>query len=343
MNVRTIYPPNSLFEKISPFPPTYSHRFSADGLNRDYPLTLYDRGEDRRIRWLGFIYAFFYWNKLGEKVLRLERPSSFTRNERPEVYENLIANCDELARELDINLVEAELYREIGGDICFPSTLSFVDSYNEPEAVKFFTEAGFKKKMREFTFALNLSEEQKTVKEENCDFTIKRYKHSSVERAYYWYLWSENAYSMEDYPSPTDPSYPSQPDWELDFGISAANNPRFILFAWKGDEVAGYIHWLPNLYRIDQRKWKAKTGDWTIRQSRITLSGKIFKMVLDPASDSKDARLALCLKAMNTMRRCGLTQAQIGNVHADDNIMLNVVEALGGRRLHTIDLLEKKL
>lgn len=341
--IRIIYPPESLFRKISPFPPTYGYRMIGTRrrlILRDYPYTLYDRGEDRTIRWLGFVYAFLYWNKEGKQVLRLERPSSFVEKEdmRERVYNRLLDECTRLAEILRADLLELELYRRIGGEICFPSTLSYFNSYNSPEIIEFFVKAGFRRRNTEFVFALPSHPlPEKNSQNETHGYAIKRYGNSTMERKRYWSLWSKSPYCVEK-------SFPQQEtDWELDYGMRIARDPRFVLFAWKNKEIVGFTHWFPNFYRIDVKMWSAKSSTWIIGQSKGIESGKIFKVMVNPDFDSKDVRIALCVQAMKTMQEeFGLTKIHIGNIHANDRTMLGVIEELRGKKLHTIDLLEKR-
>ncbi len=343
--MRSIYPPNKLFKKISPFPPIYRYRFFKSNnkfLLRDLPITLYERGENHRIRWLGFVYLFLYYNERKNLVLRLERLCSFlgkgiwSSRRSGKIYDLFLDEFVKVSRFVRAELLEAEVYRKIGGEIYFPSTLSFVNSYNSTDVIKPLKRAGLKERATKLVFTLPF----KTLTEKGIGVSgldIRRYNGSSKERKSYWYLWSKNLYRMEDF-------FPEKPwDWELDYGLIPARDPRFTLFAWKGNKVVGFVHWLPNFYRIYETPWKTKSSGWVMSQSREIEGGKIFKVAVDPKFDSKTVRVALCLRAVKAMREFGLTKTQIDNVYVSDKMMLDVVEELGGKKLHVIELLEKRV
>lgn len=301
----------------------------------DYPFTIYDRAKDQTLKWLGFVYAFLYYNNKEKRVLRLERPCSFVESEKlkREVYSCLLNHCTKIAKLMHVDLLELELYRRIGGEICFPSTLSYTNSYNAPEMVEFFKRHGFQKRITEFVFILPTDIRSEKIDSTTNSYAFKRYGYSPLERMKYWSLWFRSPYCLER----IFPRHDAV--WKLNYGLKAADDPRFIIFAWKNDNIIGFVHWFPNFYRINN-SWRTKKSEWVFEQG--IRSGKIFKIIIDPAFDSKDVRTALCLAAIKTMRDCGITKIQIGNIYDNDKLMLKLIEELGGKRLHILDFLEKK-
>jgi hypothetical protein len=137
MNIRSIYPPKSQFQRISPFPPSFRYRFFETNdklLLRDFPMTLYERTEEHRIRWLGFVYAFLYIDKNEERVLRLERLHSFApqrvwrRTQNRTIYDQLLSECVTLAKYVRADFLEFEAYEKVGGEIYFPSRVLTVQN-----------------------------------------------------------------------------------------------------------------------------------------------------------------------------------------------------------------------
>ena len=339
--MRSIYPPNKLFKKISPFLPTFRHRFFEERerlILRDFPITLYERGKNQTISWLGFVYAFLYINKKRRRVLRLERLCSFSEksvSQNNEIISLLLTECIQLAKFFGSNLLEFEVYRKIGGEIYFPSTLSFVDSYNSPKIISPLKEADFKVRTTEFVFTLPPNIETFNHRETK-EYQIRSYGYLRDERKNYWILWSKSPYCMEDL-------IPHEPDWKLDYNLRGAHDPRFVLFAWKNKKVVGFAHWLPNFYKLSEKARETRSSVWILNDSRRVEGGKIFKVTVDPNLDSKDLRVSLLLNALRTMRNCGLTSYQVGNFFADDILMLDAVKELGGEKLHVIDILEKRI
>jgi hypothetical protein len=341
-NIRIIYPPDSLFETLAPFPPTYGYRMIGTQrrlILRDYPYTLYSRTPEGVIKWLGFVYAFLYWDKEGKQVIRLERLTSFSeeKEEQEKIYSRLLAECMQLAKIMRAEYLEVEVYRRIGGEISFPSTMSHFNTYNPPEICTFFSEAGFQPKTTTRVYTLSPQQREKRKQPKHPEYTIKPYTHSLRERRSYWSLWSENPYSVETFPQ-------NEAGWELDYGMKIARDPRFVLFEWKNDEIIGCAHWFPNFYQISPKSRRAKNSEWLIVHSDKVESGKIFKVMINPEFDSKDLRMTLCQYAMKIMQNeFKLKKIHIGNIRSDDETMLEVIKELGGQELHVIDIMARTL
>ncbi|MGC1119680.1 MAG: hypothetical protein WBA22_01185 [Candidatus Methanofastidiosia archaeon] len=114
-----------------------------------YPLSLYGRGPSGVMEWLGFLYAFLYTAKDGEKVCTMAYPLCFVKEpieKEFEIYERLFKEVEELAQAFGVLRMEYEGYQNITGDIMVPlSSMVCGNTVNE-EFLKFIKTKGFEER-----------------------------------------------------------------------------------------------------------------------------------------------------------------------------------------------------
>jgi hypothetical protein len=111
-----------------------------------YPLSLYERGPSGVMEWLGFLYAFLYTAKDGEKVCAPAYPLCFVKGsleEEFEIYERLFKEVEELAQAFGVSRMEYEGYQNITGDIMVPLSSMVCGNTVNTEFLRFVKTKGF--------------------------------------------------------------------------------------------------------------------------------------------------------------------------------------------------------
>ncbi|MBU6998828.1 MAG: hypothetical protein HXS41_14785 [Theionarchaea archaeon] len=114
-----------------------------------YPLSLYERDSSGSLKWMGFLYAFLYTAKDGEKVCSLAHPLCFVKTslgEEFEIYGRLFKEVEELARAFGVSRMEFEGYESIAGSVAAPlSSMVCGNTVNE-EFSRFVKTKGFEER-----------------------------------------------------------------------------------------------------------------------------------------------------------------------------------------------------
>jgi len=121
----------------------------------------------------------------------------------------------------------------------------------------------------------------------------------------------------------------------------------YILFAEKNQDVVGFIHWWPNLYPI------TNCGPGSLFPERSMVKrllskikeGKIFKIVVKKEfKDDKEIERKLIFEALSIMKnKFKLKTCQIGNVNKEDEELCLFIQSIGGKKVHELWLMRKKL
>lgn len=95
-----------------------------------YPISLYTR-ENGKINWLGFLYAFLFTGKEGERVASIAYPLCFDESYKQEIFERLLKEVEELASAFKASRIEYEGYQHVTGELFKPcSTIVFGNTPN---------------------------------------------------------------------------------------------------------------------------------------------------------------------------------------------------------------------
>jgi hypothetical protein len=230
--------------------------------------------------------------------------------------------------------MEVEAFSQINEEIYFPSTLSFIDSYNSIDILPILEEAGLTTVSTKLTFSLEKAPEIKSSVSEK--YRIISYSGSSQEKRSYWSLWSQTPYYPEI-------SFREGKDWELDLDCNFTRNPKYVQFAWHDGNIAGFTHWLPNIYKIDYLRKKKRGSDWLLEKSKEIGGGKIFKIAVYPNYAREKLLRDLCANSIEAMKSFGLTKFQIGNVFAHDERLIEIIERMKGKKAQEIKIMQKRI
>lgn len=288
---------------------------------RTYPITVHQRLAGGKIRWIGFIFAFFYRTNKGEEILRLESPLCFLKGkeDKKKIYERLIQETNELAESQDADRVEVELYRESHGRICFPSNLSVSSGYNHPEAVEYFIDCGFKKGYDLFCYEINT--DPASINVDTNGFLVRGIEEQDDEQLY------------RDLT--TRPEDPKSLGSSLYHGIKLFSDRRYVRLIEKSGKILGFSHWFPDFYPLIKRYCGIPIAD----QHLETVWGKIFRVML--LTPSEEVYRVLLSETIKIMRKYGISQFQVGNIDPENRELVMAIESLEGRRIHVISHMER--
>jgi hypothetical protein len=145
-----------------------------------YPLSLYKRGPSGVMEWLGFLYAFLYTAKDGEKVCTLAYPLCFVKGsfeEECEIYERLFKEVEELAQAFGVSRMEYEGYQGVTGDIMIPLSSMVCGNTVNDEFLKFAKTKGFEERRVTFCYELSIPAGQPEFSYTIADLNERRRKY----------------------------------------------------------------------------------------------------------------------------------------------------------------------
>lgn len=298
-------------------------------------------------------YCFPYiakrrWRKEG--ILRITRPLILQCDKeiKKEAVNTLMQEIYEIGKRAGVNVVEAELYREIDSKIFFPSTSCAANTYNTPDWIQIFESRGFTCSKVILCFELNLDE----FNGDN-DQRIHIRKHISSDgrdKKLYYKLWSlsDNCpYYFGNY----DFWYPNVFGWPRVWYSEIAhilNKDDYVLFAEKDGEVVGFIHWWPNLYPLFiEGGRKAIFARESLSDELLDKieEGKIFKIVVTKKAknDTDLIEKALISEALKLMKnKFKFKRCQIGNILREKENLSSFIQENGGKKVHEIWLMRSK-
>jgi hypothetical protein len=298
-------------------------------------------------------FCFPYILKRGwraERVLRITRPLLIPMGDdlQKEVLKCLMQEIGEIGKRAGVHIIEAELYAEIKSRIFFPSTNCAVNTYNPPEWIGFFENAGFICSERCNCFELELDNfsqwDTGGVSVRKCNLNDDEDK-----KLYYrlWTLSGECPYALADLGF----WYPNVFGWPR---LWYSETPRllnredYILFAERKREPLGFIHWWPNLYPLLIRDgWNAiYRNDNSFDQSLDRMEeGKIFKVIVGRkvGEGKKMVRRALMSEAIKIMKeKFGFKKCQITNVPEEREDIRSHICEKGGQKVHEVCLMRRR-
>jgi hypothetical protein len=301
---------------------------------------------------MGF-YGFPYVRKRGwrkERILRITRPLPFSRSGglTEDAFSRLIQEAMELGRRTAAHQVEIELYREIRKRIFFPSTNCAVNTYNAPDWVGLFEKVGFACSQKTLCFEMDLHRFQEG---KDGEILVRPYRSDGDrDRKLYYDLWTRSGECPYDL-AHTGFWYANAFGWpRLWYSETAGimNRGDYILFAYRGGEALGMIHWWPNLFpllREEGRKaifLEESLADEALNRIR---EGKIFKIVVSERAGKYRDRVerSLISEAMRTMKeKFRFKTCQVGNVLPEKEILVDHLCRLGGEKVHEVWYMRKK-
>jgi hypothetical protein len=288
---------------------------------RTYPITVYKRLPGGKIRWIGFVFALFYRTNQGEEILRLESPLCFInrREDKRKVYERLIQETNELAESQGVGRIEAELYKESRGKICFPSNLSISSGYNHPGAVRPFLDCGFKEKYELVCYEIKT--DPTSINVDTHGFSVRRIEEQDDEQLY------------RDLTS--QPEDPTSLGSSLHHGIELFSDRRYVRLIEKNGKILGFTHWFPDFYPLIKRY----CGIPITSQHLETAWGKIFRVLL--LTPNKETYRVLLSETIKVMQEYGISQFQVGNINPENHELVRAIESIGGKKIHVLSHMER--
>lgn len=284
-----------------------------------------------------------------EGILRITRALPFSRGVlTAEAFSQFIREVMELGRRASAHQVEIELYRDIRSRIFFPSTNCAVNTYNDPAWTDLLEKAGFACDVKTLCYEVDL---QLFRAESDAGIHVRPYRpDDGRDRDLYYDLWirsGECPYGLAH----SGFWYANAFGWPRLWYSEAAsilNRDGCILFAEKDGETLGMIHWMPNLFPL-LREGGRKAVFLEEASVNETLNrigeGKIFKLaVSDRAARHRD-RVERCLigEAMRVMKEIyGFKTCQVGNVHAENERLIDPLCRFGGKKVHEVWYMRRK-
>jgi hypothetical protein len=299
-------------------------------------------------------HCFPYILKRGwkaERVLRITRPLLIPSGEgvQKEALKSLMQEIGEIGKRAGVHVIEAELYGEIKSRIFFPSTNCAVNTYNSPEWIRFFENAGFACSKRSYCFELELDNFSQW--DAGGVFVRKCNLNDDEDKKLYNKLWAvsgECPYALTD----SGFWYSNVFGWPRLWYSEIANilnREDYILFAEKEGEVMGFIHWWPNLYPLLKeagRKAILVGGSLVDDTLDRIEEGKIFKIIVSKkAVKYRDLiEKALINEAMKLMKeKFNFKRCQIGNIPREKENLSSYIYKNSGKKVHEIWLMRKKI
>jgi hypothetical protein len=269
------------------------------------------------------VFAFFYQTNRGEEILRLESPLSFLKRkeDKRRLYRRLIQETTELAESQGVERIEAELYKEIHGRICFPSNLSISSGYNHPEAVKCFLDCRYEERYNLICYQIN--KDPRLINVDPNGFLVRRIDGRDDEQ-----LYRDLTSQAED---------PTGLGSSLYHGIKLFSDRRFVRVIERNGETFGFSHWFPDFYPLI----KQYCGIPVANRHLETNWGKIFRLKL--RTPSEEGYRVLLYETMKTMRDYGISHFQVGNVNPENQELVKAIESLGGRKMHVVSHIERSI
>jgi hypothetical protein len=285
-------------------------------------------------------------------VLRITRPLILQCDKeiKKEAVNILMQEIYEIGKRAGVNVIEAELYREIDSKIFFPSTSCAVNTYNTPDWIQIFENRGFTCSKVILCFELNLDEFNEGNEDNHQRIHIRKHISSDEgDKKLYYKLWSlsdDCPYYFGNYGF----WYPNVFGWPRVWYSEIAhilNRDDYVLFAEKDGEVVGFIHWWPNLYPLfiegGRKVIFVREGLVDELLDKIE-EGKIFKIIVTKkAKNDKDLiEKALINEALKLMKnKFKFKRCQIGNILREKEKMSSFIQENGGKKVHEIWLMRK--
>ncbi|MEW6408876.1 MAG: hypothetical protein AB1488_02025 [Nitrospirota bacterium] len=298
-------------------------------------------------------YCFPYiakrrWRKEG--VLRITRPLILQCDTKlkKEAVNILMQEIYEIGNRAGVNAIEVELYREINSKIFFPSASCAINTYNTTDWIQIFESYGFVCSKVTLCFELNLDE----FNEDNDQqIHIRKYIADDEEdKKMYYKLWSlsdDCPYYFGNYGFWYSNVFGWPRVWYSEIA-HILNRDDYILFAEKGKEITGFIHWWPNLYSLmikGGRKAIFVKENYVEELLDNIQEGKIFKIIVNKKmkNDKDLIEKTLINEAVKIMKKkFKFKRCQIGNIPMENINISSFIQENGGKKVHEVWLMRSK-